>query len=170
GFSISFVVHDTNGDGVVEVGEGILLDASQTQNPGRCVDGVPQYRFSKDPGAVLLQDWSTAASLKTSATANGDLYQVQVRCSSDTSCLTVLFGPPAGSVAGGCPVYTGPAPTPIEVTAPNSWSFTANSKNITGSMPNLLNSVTFNPTGQNFPPHAYAHSFLRTAGISGGSY
>src|SRR5262249_38728375 len=92
-----------------------------------------------------------------------------------TSCQSQATGGPLGAVAGGCPTYAGgPYPTPIEIGTPgavNSWTpLAANSKNITGSMLNLLNNSTFNPNGRNFDPHVYGHAFLRTAGISGGSY
>src|SRR5206468_661998 len=55
GIVVNVALHDDDGDGIITQGESILLDASQTTNPGGCVDGALQFKFTKDPGAVLLQ-------------------------------------------------------------------------------------------------------------------
>jgi hypothetical protein len=85
GFNIIFTISDTDQDTAIAPGEEILLDASQTTNPGGCADGVPQFQFSRMNGATttILQSWSTAASLKLSNEAPGDAFKVEVRCSSD---------------------------------------------------------------------------------------
>ena len=58
---MDFHVKDTDANGVISLGEQILLDASQSTNPGGCADGVTQFRFAKN--GVTIQDWSTAASV-----------------------------------------------------------------------------------------------------------
>jgi hypothetical protein len=90
GFLIDFRITESNPDGALVRGESIILDASQTANPGGCAEGVPEFRFWKDPSPsggslTLLQDWSTAASVKLGDTGDGDTYKVEVRCSSDVA-------------------------------------------------------------------------------------
>jgi hypothetical protein len=126
GFAVDFRLTDADGDGTVVQGESLVLDATQSANPGGCADGVPQFRFLKSYGTcttataphvvgdrcvldadcgtpgicasvvtTTIQDWSTAGSMRLGDTQDGDLYQVQVRCSSDFSCTTTPVGPPA---------------------------------------------------------------------------
>jgi hypothetical protein len=99
GFNVVFTEDEADQDANPSPGEEILLDASQTTNPGGCADGVPQYQFSKLNGVTttVLQSWSTAASLRLSNAQEGDVFRVEVRCSSDTSCTTAPVGPPAGT-------------------------------------------------------------------------
>jgi hypothetical protein len=165
GFVVNFSVRDSDGDGTVVNGENIILDASQTLNPGGCADGVPQFKFSKDPGAVTLQDWSTAASLKLGNAVDGDLFKVEVRCSSDASCTTTPFSPPTGVVPGGCPVWAGPVPAPFEPTL--TFTLTAASSAMNLSMSNMLN-ILFVP-GHSMPPPTYGHSFVRTDALAVGT-
>jgi hypothetical protein len=106
GFSISFTIDDNDQDGTIAPGEEILLDASQTANPGGCADGVPQFQFSRLNGVTttILQSWSTAASLKLSNHAPGDVFRVEVRCSSDTAtCTTTPMTQTGGASAPTCP-------------------------------------------------------------------
>jgi hypothetical protein len=108
GFNVAFTIDDTNQDSVPSPGEQILLDASQTGNPGGCADGVPQFQFSRINGVTVtvLQSWSTQASLQLSDAAEGDIFRVEVRCSSDFTCTTPPTGPPAGAaVCNGNPFH-----------------------------------------------------------------
>jgi hypothetical protein len=125
GFTIDFKKSETDGDGWFSSGEEILLDASQTTNPGGCANGVPQFQFKTahslcvgggNPGAacplgsectgggtctgetapIVLQDWSTAASVQLSNWLGTDHFDVSVRCSSDFSCLANSTSEPVG--------------------------------------------------------------------------
>jgi hypothetical protein len=169
GFSVDFRITDADGDGVVVTGESLLLDATQTVNPGGCADGAPQFRFTRvdGGGTHILQDWSTSGFLKLANTADGDLYQVEVRCSSDFSCTTSPVGPPAGGVSGGCRVYAGLPPTPVEPAL--TFLLSSGSSNMTFSMPNFLLSGPGTPPGLSLPRSVYGHSFVRTDALSVGN-
>jgi hypothetical protein len=191
GFDVVFTLRDSDGDGGVVPGESLLLDASQTGNPGGCADGVPQYRFTRAPGD-LLQDWSSAASLKLGNAVNGDVFQVQVRCSSDLSCTSSLTGPPVG--AGACDpylrVYTNPSggpptppgppspPPPSSALAPNPPPFAVYSFDgcpggapICATLHSFLHSIRPDSGESCFflPPSTYAHAFLATAALPSGA-
>jgi len=169
GFNVSFNVTDADGDGVVVAGESLLLDASQTANPGGCTDGVPQFIILKvdGSGTSVLQDWSSSGSLRFGNTVEGDLYQVQVRCSSDFSCTTAPVGPPTAAVTGGCRVYAGPPPAAQEPTLTFTLSATSADMNI--SMPNFLLSGPGTPPHLSMPRPVYGHSFVRTDALPVGN-
>jgi hypothetical protein len=204
GFTVDFRINDADGDGVIVVGESLLLDASQTANPGGCADGVAQFRFSKvdGGGTTVLQDWSTSGNLKLGNTATtststnnaGDLYQVEVRCSSDFSCTTAPVGPPVGAVAGGCNVYAGPPPAATEPslsgglfgavtcaggTNPGT-ACTAAAQCLGGGTcsvpaPAAVTISNYLLNGPGTPPHlsmprpVYGHAFVRTAALGVGN-
>jgi hypothetical protein len=92
------VLHDDNGDGVVERGERLVLDASGSSLPGGCSGGVPQFRFERD--GVVVQDWSTSSTF-VDAPVKDASYKAKVRCSSNTACASVV-----GAVSQAL-VYTG---------------------------------------------------------------
>jgi hypothetical protein len=165
GFTPDFRISDADGDGVVVDGESLLLDASQTANPGGCADGVAQFRFSKvdGGGTTILQDWSTAGSLKLGNTVGGDLYQVEIRCSSDTSCTTSPIGPPVGAVVGGCNVYVGPPPAASEP------SLSAQVGPAAIVISNYLLTGPGTPPYLSMPRPVYGHAFVRTAALSVGN-
>jgi hypothetical protein len=76
-------LHDSDGDGIVERGERITLDASASTLPGGCSNGVAQFRFERDN--VVVQDWSTN-SLFLDAPLKDASYKVKVRCSANIAC------------------------------------------------------------------------------------
>jgi hypothetical protein len=65
-------------------GQPIELDASSSF--GTCLDGALQFRFSKDDGATAIREFSENPVLLV-APQNDTDYLVEVRCSTDTSCL-----------------------------------------------------------------------------------
>jgi hypothetical protein len=163
GFNVSFTLAESNPDGVIVAGELITLDASQTLNPGGCADGVPQYRFFGN-GSVI-QEFSTAASVTLGNATTADLFQVQVRCSSDFSCTTPLV-----SLTIPCVFPIGTC-TPTEV-LDSSTPFTFSAAS--ASPPTITGVVPFNLriAGGNayfMTDAAYGHSFLRTAALSIGN-
>jgi Thrombospondin type 3 repeat len=83
GFNVNLVLSDANGNGVVETGEAVALDAVGTTNPGGCAGGVTEYRFLKN-GAVV-QDYSGNAFYTDYPKADAT-YQVLTRCSSELAC------------------------------------------------------------------------------------
>jgi hypothetical protein len=155
GFGIDFRLSDTDNDGSISPGEEILLDASQTTNPGGCADGVPQFRFltahslcvgGSNPGGacptgfectgggtctgetapIVLQDWSTQASLQLSNSLPTDHFDLSVRCSSDFSCTATSTGEPVGQHGAGCAFRNFQPPATPLATHPatfTSWSF-----------------------------------------------
>jgi hypothetical protein len=182
GFCVSFTVDDTDQNGVISQGEEILLDASQTSNPGGCADGVPQFRFAKNGGTI--QDWSTAASMKLSNELPGDNFTVEVRCSSDNTCLTSPQGPPTG--VGACVPAAGIRfpegnTNPATVNAPyapgfSSWFFGASCTGI-GAPGSLLCTQFHNWTHGPSPivpgevvfgklPASYGNMVITTGGVS----
>ena len=168
GFDIVFTITDADGDGVVVSGETLLLDASQTVNTGGCVDGAAQFKFYGGiDGTTVLQDWSSAGSLKVGNTTELELYKVQARCSSDFNCTTLPTGPPTGAAINGCRVYVGPPPAPVEPTL--TFSLTATSKNMSITMPNFLLTGPGTPPGLALPRPVYGHSFVRTDALITGS-
>jgi subtilase family protein/thrombospondin type 3 repeat protein len=83
GTTASLVLRESNGDGIVEAGERITLDASASSLPGGCVGGVAQFRFLKD--GKVVQDWTTNHSFLDAPLADAT-YQVLVRCGADFQC------------------------------------------------------------------------------------
>jgi hypothetical protein len=65
-------------------GQPIELDASSSF--GTCVDGALQFRFSEVGGATVLREFSENPILIAAPQNDAD-YLVEVRCSTDTSCL-----------------------------------------------------------------------------------
>jgi hypothetical protein len=98
GTTPSLVIHDDNGDGIIETGERLTIDASASSLPGGCSGGVAQYRFER--GGVVVQDWSTS-SLYVDSPLKDISYKVKVRCSADPACTSVT-----GATAQAL-VYTG---------------------------------------------------------------
>ena len=98
GTTASLVLRDANGDGIVERGERITLDASGSSLPGGCVGGVIQFRFVKD--GVVVQDWSTDTNY-LDAPMQDAAYQAFARCSASFACTGTV---PAQASAM---VYTG---------------------------------------------------------------
>jgi hypothetical protein len=98
GTTPSLTLHDTDGDGIVERGERVILDASASTLPGGCSNGVAQFRFERD-GAVV-QDWSTN-SLYLDGPLKDASYKVKVRCSANVACVSA-----AGATTNAL-VYTG---------------------------------------------------------------
>jgi hypothetical protein len=78
-------LHDTDGDGIVERGERVVLDASASMLPGGCSNGVAQFRFERD--GVVVQDWSTN-SLYLDGPLKDATYKVKVRCSANVACVS----------------------------------------------------------------------------------
>ncbi|MFQ5876510.1 MAG: S8 family serine peptidase [Acidobacteriota bacterium] len=89
GYVVSLMVTDGNGNGVVESGETIRLDAIGTTNPGGCAGGVTEFRFLKD--GELVQDFSSNAFFLDAPTADA-VYQVLARCSNALACTTTAGG------------------------------------------------------------------------------
>ena len=104
GTSPTINVVDQNGDGTVERGEQIVVDASASSLPGGCVDGVPQFRFEKD--LVVVQDWTTSNTYQDAPLVDAQ-YRVLVRCSADIACVS------STGVTSLVKVYTATAPTSI---------------------------------------------------------
>jgi hypothetical protein len=94
----SLAIHDANGDGVIERGERLDLDASASSLPGGCVGGVAQFRFERD--GVVVQDWS-ANNAFLDAPVKDAAYRVLVRCSADFACSGAV------GAAQSARVYTG---------------------------------------------------------------
>ncbi len=187
GFTVNFTLDDTDGDGVISPGEEITLDASQTLNPGGCADGVPQFRFSRINGpTTVIQDWSTAASIKLSNEVDGDNFGVEVRCSSDFSCTSALTSPPSGSGAcapGG--LRMGEAPVAPCVTGENlvpgqcaagftAWSFGAAACGALGAPGSLICATTHNwehhIDPDTFPPHLGRVCHARVPALWGNAF
>jgi hypothetical protein len=166
GYDVVFTITDADGDGVVVSGESLLLDASQSVNTGGCADGVAQFKFYGGlDGTTVLQDWSSAGSLRLGNTTDLELYKVQVRCSSDYACTTLPTGPPTGAATNGCKVYVGPPPAPVEATL--TFTLTPTSKNMSLTMPNFLLNGTL--PHKSLPRPVYGHSFVRTDALITGS-
>ncbi|MFI5040561.1 MAG: thrombospondin type 3 repeat-containing protein [Acidimicrobiales bacterium] len=91
-------ITDDNGDGVIERGERIRVDASASSLPGGCSGGVAQFRFERD--GVIVQDWTTSSSFLDAPSKDAS-YKVKVRCSADATCTSVT-----GATAQAL-VYTG---------------------------------------------------------------
>src|SRR5262249_4266630 len=69
-------------------GQAILISAVESSVPGGCAGGAVKFQFSKN-GAVV-QDWSGKAFYEDTAVEYSPTYRVLVRCSSDTSCTSVI--------------------------------------------------------------------------------
>jgi hypothetical protein len=65
-------------------GQPIELDASSSF--GTCLDGALQFRFSQDGGTTVLREFSENPVFIAAPQDDTD-YLVEVRCSTDTSCL-----------------------------------------------------------------------------------
>jgi hypothetical protein len=85
GFDVTLTVADAGGDGLTVAGEQVTVSAATTANPGGCVDGAVQYRFSKD-GAVV-QDWAANPTF-VEYPESDTTYTVLARCSNDATCTT----------------------------------------------------------------------------------
>jgi hypothetical protein len=91
---------DANQDGVYEVGERLVIDASQSTLTGGCVSGVAQFRFLRNNQVV--QDWTSSNNFTDAPLTDAD-YKVFVRCSAGTNFpCTGIVGASASA-----PVYTG---------------------------------------------------------------
>jgi hypothetical protein len=66
-------------------GEEVTVSATRIQNVGGCVNGVAQYRFSRD--GMVVQDWSSDATFIDHPLACAT-YRVEARCSQDTDTCT----------------------------------------------------------------------------------
>ncbi len=98
GTSASLAIRDTNGNGVIERGERIALDASGSTLPGGCVGGVAQFRFVRD--GQVVQDWTTNNTFLDAPLRDAQ-YSVFVRCSADFQCTGTTGAQATGRV------YTG---------------------------------------------------------------
>jgi hypothetical protein len=78
-------LHDDDGDGIIERGEKITLDAGASTLPGGCSNGVAQFRFERDN--LVVQDWSTN-NLFIDAPLKDAVYKVKVRCSANVACVS----------------------------------------------------------------------------------
>ena len=98
GTTASLVIHDASGDGIIERGEKLTLDASASSLPGGCSGGVAQYRFVRD--GQIVQDWTTNNAFVDAPLQDAN-YQLLVRCSADFTC--------TGTTGASSParVYTG---------------------------------------------------------------
>jgi hypothetical protein len=94
----ALTITDDNGDGVIERGERLTIDASASTLPGGCSGGVAQFRFERN--GALLQDWNTS-SVYLDAPLSDATYKVKVRCSANPACASVT-----GAVAPAL-VYSG---------------------------------------------------------------
>lgn len=74
---------EANGDGIIERGERLTVDASGSSLPGGCVDGVAQFRFERD--GQLVQDWNTSNTYLDAPLVDAE-YRVLARCSADMLC------------------------------------------------------------------------------------
>jgi hypothetical protein len=83
GTSASLTFRDSNGDGIVQRGERIVLDASASSLPGGCVGGVAQYRFLRD--GKIVQEWTTNNTF-IDAPLKDAVYRVFVRCGAAFQC------------------------------------------------------------------------------------
>jgi len=83
GTTASLVIRDANGDGVIERGEKLTLDASGSSLPGGCVGGVAQFRFVRD--GKVVEDWTTN-NFFIDAPLTDATYQLLVRCSASFTC------------------------------------------------------------------------------------
>lgn len=79
------VTGDTLNENLAAPGQPIEIDASASS--GTCQDGALQYRFTKD-GSTVLREWSENAVLIDVPSPLGSTYNVQVRCSTLTTCNT----------------------------------------------------------------------------------
>ncbi|MFQ5877348.1 MAG: thrombospondin type 3 repeat-containing protein [Acidobacteriota bacterium] len=98
GTSASLIIRDSNGDGIIERGERIALDASGSSLPGGCVGGVAQFRFERD--GEVVRDWTTNNTFLDAPLSDAS-YRVLVRCSAEFQCTGST-----GALATGR-VYTG---------------------------------------------------------------
>jgi hypothetical protein len=85
GYTPALVVTDANGDGIIEKGENVEFSAAATTNPGRCANGVTEYRFLR--GTQVVQDWSASAFFRAGVQADAT-YKVLARCNSTPACET----------------------------------------------------------------------------------
>ena len=93
GFDLDVKVIEGEEDGIVVAGEAIALSAAATTNPGGCVGGNVQFRFSRD--GQVVQDWSADATFTDHPSADA-AYLVQARCDREPDCTTDAANP-AGS-------------------------------------------------------------------------
>lgn len=89
---------EANGNGVVERGERLTVDASGSSLPGGCVGGVAQFRFERD--GQVVQDWNTSNTYIDAPLVDAE-YRVLARCSADALCSSSV-----GAMAR-ADVYTG---------------------------------------------------------------
>ncbi len=88
-------------DGLTRVaanGQTIRISAVDSTIPGGCVNGAPQFQFTKD--GVIVQDWSAQAFYQDTPDRTST-YTVKVRCSSEFACTT------STAVSLDVPVYSG---------------------------------------------------------------
>jgi hypothetical protein len=83
GTTASLVIRDASGDGIIERGEKLTLDASASSLPGGCSGGVAQYRFVRD--GKIVQDWTTNNAFVDAPVVDAT-FQLLVRCSADFTC------------------------------------------------------------------------------------
>jgi hypothetical protein len=98
GTTASLLIKDANGDGVIERGEKLTLDASASALPGGCVSGVAQYRFVRD--GQVVQDWTTNNAFIDAPLVDAS-YQLFVRCSANFSCTGTVGASSLASVYSG---------------------------------------------------------------------
>ena len=69
-------------------GQAILVSAVDSSIPGGCTNGGTQFQFSKN-GSVV-QDWNSKSAYEDTPVEYSPTYKVQVRCSSDTTCTSLV--------------------------------------------------------------------------------
>ncbi|PYS94793.1 MAG: hypothetical protein DMF50_11440, partial [Acidobacteria bacterium] len=93
----SLVIRDANGDGVIERGERIALDASGSSltagtgnpPPPACVGGVAEFRFVRD--GQVVQEWTSNNTFLDAPLVDAG-YTVFVRCSANPAQCTGVTG------------------------------------------------------------------------------
>ena len=69
-------------------GQPIVITAVDSTIPGACVDGEPEYQFTRS--GVIVQPFGPKSFYLDAPDVYSPLYSVQVRCSSDPTCTSVV--------------------------------------------------------------------------------